>query len=253
MKLQCPGCEQTLALPDDALGRQARCPRCGAIFHVGPEIAGRLTLDAPQPLSSSSPSFPGFSEKAPSKRAESGFAKREIMLTGERSNPVPEPSPWFQRSAADPQATWELRIGDGRTFGPVDRATLDQWVREGRVGVDASVRPAGDRTWTPARVLYPYLRSGSVPSASVRTTAAERNLRRGLRPARGGWILFGSLFGLCCFLAAPIAFAVGLSDLVEMHQGRRDQEGFALTLTGVIIAGLTLSGTVLSMLGSMLG
>lgn len=253
MKLQCPGCEQMLALPDDALGRQARCPRCGAIFHVGPEIAGRLTPDAPQSFSNSSPSFPGFSEKAPLKRGESGFAKPDVMLPGERSNSVPEPSPWFQKSAADPHATWELRIGDGRTFGPVDRATLDQWVREGRVGIDASVRPAGDRDWTPARVLYPYLRSGAASTAAVPTATAERSRRGALRPARGGWILFGSLFGLCCFVAAPIAFAVGLSDLVEMHQGRRDQEGFALTLTGVIIAGLTLSGTVLGMLGSMLG
>ncbi len=34
MEVACPTCEATLALPDGAEGKQARCPRCQAVFRV---------------------------------------------------------------------------------------------------------------------------------------------------------------------------------------------------------------------------
>jgi S1-C subfamily serine protease len=54
-RVQCPGCQASLALPDTAAGKQARCQRCQKVFVVAPpkpkppEEEQLELVDAPQP------------------------------------------------------------------------------------------------------------------------------------------------------------------------------------------------------------
>src|SRR5262245_27941319 len=54
-RVQCPGCQATLGLPETAAGKQARCPRCQKVFEVAPpkpkppEGEQLELVDAPQP------------------------------------------------------------------------------------------------------------------------------------------------------------------------------------------------------------
>jgi hypothetical protein len=50
-----------------------------------------------------------------------------------------------------------LKGEDGEIFGPVDRATLDQWHDEGRMTADSQVLLHGTEQWQWASDLYPDL------------------------------------------------------------------------------------------------
>jgi TM2 domain-containing membrane protein YozV len=52
---------------------------------------------------------------------------------------------------------WQLRTETGKVYGPVTRAELAQWVREGRVHTHCQVSPAGALHWMWATELFPEL------------------------------------------------------------------------------------------------
>ena len=47
---------------------------------------------------------------------------------------------------------WFLRIGNGKTYGPVDLAILKKWTAEGRIGPGNEVSKDGD-LWAPLQAL----------------------------------------------------------------------------------------------------
>jgi hypothetical protein len=47
-----------------------------------------------------------------------------------------------------------------------------------------------------------------------------------------------------CFVVSIVAMVLGLQDLAEMKAGRMDPEGRAMTLIGVVLAGLWVVGCV---------
>ena len=125
MKLQCPECDRRLRLSDEQRVRTVRCPKCNAIFSVVEPVRdeGVAIKDDPS-LPSPGPPAKGQVERRSSRE------------------------PATSQSSAD--LVWELKIADGRVFGPVDRPTLDQWIREGYVGIDCWLRRSTNREWQPA-------------------------------------------------------------------------------------------------------
>jgi len=70
IEFRCTGCQRTLRTPDDSVGKQARCPECGAIVVV-PQPQG--VAAAPSAPGSETP--PGFSGPAENPyRSPSGYA-----------------------------------------------------------------------------------------------------------------------------------------------------------------------------------
>ena len=124
MKLQCPECDRRLRLSDEQRVRTVRCPKCNAIFSVVEPVRdeGVAIKDDPS-LPSPGPPAKGQVERRSSRE------------------------PATSQSSAD--LAWELKIADGRVFGPVDRPTLDQWIREGYVGIDCWLRRSTNREWQP--------------------------------------------------------------------------------------------------------
>ena len=234
MKLDCPECSQRLQLPDGKDGQQGRCPKCGAIFRIS-ESATPDDFKHEYEEVNYTPSPPSFSE-SPSVSAS--------------------PSESLHDSAM-----WQLQIADGRVFGPVDRETLDQWVREGRVGQDSKLKQSHDREWQPAQTFYPYLRTGNNGAAppqtnpygeqTYRTTAMPRTSL--LESHRGGLILTLGLLGFCCFITGIMAWVMGSQDLNKMKAGTMDNSGEGLTRAGFVIGIITTVIGVLSMLGQMGG
>ena len=62
---------------------------------------------------------------------------------------------------------WWVKGNDGQTYGPVTKAELDAWVREGRVLFGQQVLRDGDSSWQWAQVVYPELAAAPQPSTSV--------------------------------------------------------------------------------------
>ena len=210
IETQCTGCEKRLTVPAEFAGRSARCPVCNTIYVV-PQTSVLETTTAHAP---------------------------------EMASPTP--------SSADvppaPETGWCLKTPEGPIYGPVPRAELDRWVREGRVTHDCHLRPEGASDWQPADVEFPALRPPARPSLSEAaafpsTTGADfRNSF--LLPHRGPLILTFGIMGLViwCPILSVMAWVMGTNDLREIRTGRRDPAGQSLTQAGQML------GLVLSML-----
>ncbi len=137
---------------------------------------------------------------------------------------------------------WELQIADGRRFGPVPRATLDQWMREGRIGVDSLLRREGEPLWSRATRLYPHLTTGhghghGVPTRAAVNAAFSRTPDAGptSRPLRYGTPMFLAFFGFfCCMPLSIFSIILILAELNLLRNGTADRRG----LTGLTIAGI---------------
>jgi hypothetical protein len=147
---------------------------------------------------------------------------------------------------------WLLMTPDGQTYGPVERAELDQWAREGRVSTACKVRREIDFDWRPAADIFPHL-DPKTPTVSIgpvadqitapyhaagyRSPAARTG--RGLTPNNGVTVLvFGILGAVCPFFSiifAIIAIIMGASDLAAIRRGEMDPRGRGLVMAGLIL------------------
>lgn len=131
----CPHCQKQLKAPSDRVGRTAKCPQCQQSFTLG-------------------------EGKAPSGSA-SGVAVA-TAVSGEVKVPPP-PTPIAAKPA--PVSTlWTLKIPTGETYGPIERAELDQWFDEGRINAECQLLNEGSASWQWASEVYPSLGSTAAVS-----------------------------------------------------------------------------------------
>ena len=233
MKLYCPDCDQHLNVPKGHHGRRVRCPKCGAIFTVGSESESQAE---------------SFSKENPT---EHPAPTREIETPLPWSNEQDTPSP-------HQAILWELKIHDGRVFGPIDRFTLDQWVSEGRVGQDSWLRRSTEKEWQPAQAIFPYLRTPAAEANALSSRGASR--RSGntnssgpvyLEGHRGFTIFLLGLFGFCCLITAFIAIVMAVIDLPKMKAGTMDPKGEYLTTVGLVLALVSLCFSLFNLSGPL--
>ena len=223
IETRCSTCGSCLRVDDRYAGRRARCPVCQSAYVV------------PQ----SAPAAPATRESA------------VTPVGASRSLPAQAP----------PTRLWTMRTPEGQTFGPVGKAELDQWVSEGRLTADCTVRGENGAAWQPASQLYPALAevAPALPAddeviVATPVRGAENHPRtapgdelpgpaagQSQRPHRGELILalgiVGLLLGsvLVCPIISMMAWVMGSADLNEMRQGRMDERGHKLTRTGQIL------------------
>lgn len=73
-------------------------------------------------------------------------------------------------------ATFEVSSSvNGSIFGPADKPTLDQWVREGRVTPECKIKELGAALWKPAKEMFPQLAAQQqiAPTASHHEAIAD--------------------------------------------------------------------------------
>ena len=220
----CQGCARKLRVPDEHAGKKARCPQCGMIYVV-----------------------PGSVEASwPSPAEDRGLPRESI-------DPTPRP---VEQQGPD---RWRVRTTDGRVYGPVPRAELDEWYTEGRIPAAAQLQREGTEQWQTAAEIYPGLAGGRRGISAHHNPFAERATPAGtsnpfaspstrrLLPHRGGVILTLAILGWAlCPVFGPFAWAMGQSDMHAMRAGTMDPAGIPLTQAGMILG---IIQTILLLLG----
>ena len=125
-----------------------------------------------------------------------------------------------------------LQIPEGSTYGPVDRKTLDNWVREGRVSSDCRLRRVPEDSWYSSLVDYPMLQEVGNPFASGALSTPTQEVK-----AHRGNLIFGlSILGCIIPFLSVWPAVIGTRDLHLMRLGKLDPSGAALTRAGQAIA-----------------
>lgn len=255
----CPGCGKTLRVGDENAGKLARCPDCGAVATI--PAAGSPTAPTPSsPFSSSSPTA-SIPEPAPSSPNSPNLSDSNPSLRETALHPG--------SNSGTSAASWMMRTENGKTYGPVNKAALDDWYQQGRIASFHFLSSDHGQTWMAAPDAYPQLKqaaTGFQPSSpgSPRSSdnpfsdapahgyspynapsSAVTPTGYGLPPGQGGLLLTLSIIGLvCCPVLSIVSLILGIRELTEVNAGRLRPEAKGLAMASVIISaiGLLLSG-----------
>jgi len=211
----CQTCGKQLRVGDEHVGKLARCPACQTIYTV-PSSS----------LPTALPTVPPAQPLIPELKSAIGTLEMD---------------------------RWHLRTPEGMTFGPVSKAVLDQWQREGRIVRGAHLIQDGNSQWISAAAIYPHLAAAPVgnPFADFPTPTPNADApppsgaywsnanARYLEPHRGGLILTLGIVGFFfCAIIGLIAIVLGATDLQKMAQGRMDPSGRGLTIAGLVMGSI---------------
>ena len=144
-------------------------------------------------------------------------------------------------------AEWYAHIGQ-QQYGPVNEATLQSWVGQGRLGPYDLVWSPGMAAWSQAATAFPnWFGQSPPPLTSVMPPPGMPGVPgmpsaplAGMKPHRGTMILVFGILGLLDFGCLPmvvfgiLAWVMGNGDLREMKSGQMDPAGMGTTSAGRI-------------------
>lgn len=224
----CTGCGQSLTVGDEHAGKRARCPSCGQIYTV--------------PLSSTTaaPTMPpGQPASTPVPAAASGAPTGDIW--GGTSSAISSSPSVFGEATGSTSQYW-MRAADGSVYGPVDRANLDRWFKEGRVGVGYQIREGEQGSWQEASRFQPQASANHYASANPYTAApnaspyappSSGSLHHYPKPDRGVLVLImGILSWVICLFFGIVAVVVGRSALADIESGQANPNDKTLVKIG---------------------
>lgn len=137
VEVVCSGCAKKLRVAEKYAGKRAKCPSCGHEVQIPTATA------------------PPIESKAPPEGQHSSAAIHPAMASGISSTPTAD------LQASHPQATaadrWYMQTDKGEQYGPVPKAELDAWVREGRIDSECQVLNEQWNQWKWADEVYPQL------------------------------------------------------------------------------------------------
>ena len=238
----CGGCGKLLSVGDEHAGRRARCPACGQIYTIP------LPNSAPPDLPAV-PQVPSPQVPAPQTPTSDSFAE---TTAGFNPNPA---IPSLPNSAQAVNATADqywMRSTDGAEYGPADRATLNRWFNEGRVGPGYMIRQSETGNWQSAEVFKPGQVQAGMPnipnSGNPYSTATSGPTGPSYgqmypKPDQSGLVLaFGILSWFICPIFGIVAWIMGNSGLRDIKLGLVDpankglmQAGYYLGMVNVIL------------------
>ncbi|MEE3370166.1 MAG: hypothetical protein VX346_12560 [Planctomycetota bacterium] len=221
LAITCTSCQRLLYVEPSHANQLVRCPVCQSETRAIPQRSSPL---------------PETDDRDPDQPVD---REREFAATKTEG---------FQGSGGrHPGEIWFMVVPEGRTYGPVQRDELDQWVAAGRVTADCQLRCEGN-VWRPADQYYPALKVPVASGASrfVDGPAVDAAGRSSLvydtgvplKAHRGLVVLWIGILGSLLFffpVFSVMAWVMGSSDLREMRQGRMDPRGVGLTRTGQLL------------------
>lgn len=148
--------------------------------------------------------------------------------------------------------TFKIVGGDGREYGPIDLATLQQWSREGRIVRDSKVWDSRTSGWLRAGDITEL--AGIFSCAPVQP-AAPPAMPVPLVPVSAAprtnvfaiWSLVLSLLGFCCGCTPIAGIVCGMIALSQIKASRQGGRGMAIA--GIVVGVVML---VVSALGLLL-
>ncbi len=243
----CTGCGKLLSVADENAGKRARCPACGQIYTV----SSSSSISSEEFLAQTRQSSPE-GDGGTNRGSSNPFADRPSTFDGDSSATSAQPP--------EGDSFWMLAV-DGTEYGPVDRATLDRWFLEGRVGPGYQLRQTKYANWQPANNFRP-----AAAGAAQNPYAAQSQANNPYQPTssaagiphypqgnQGGIILVMGVLGFfCCPIFSVIAWIMGHSALKSIDAGLADpnsrslvQVGYYLGIAGVIFGLLCFGGQIL--------
>ena len=128
---------------------------------------------------------------------------------------------------------------DQRTYGPVPKETVLQWLAEGRVNGPTLVQTEGSMDWRPLSALWEF--AGAVappplPGVPPPFSSIGQPLLKNSGMAVAGFVC--SLLGLMCCgpLFSTLGLAFSIIGVVEVNRNPRQLTGKNLAIAGIIIA-----------------
>lgn len=217
IETRCSGCGKRLAVADEHAGRKARCPACGQIYTVP------------------------FLDPAPNSDAEQAVAQGQDS----HSDPALAETTAGNFSSAGPSDSglemfW-MQTTDGAEYGPVDRAHLNRWFSEGRVGQGYQIRQGENGPWQAADLYRPespqptsepnpfaaqptqanpYAQS---PGSTTQNAPMQSSLPQYAKSDPSGLVLtMGIVSWVCLLVCAPIGWIPGLIAWISGGRGLKD-------------------------------
>lgn len=230
----CGGCGKQLSVGDEHAGRRARCPACGQIYTI-------------PTLNVAPPDLPAMSLPTAPQAAASDLLSETTAGLGS-STATPEMP---VTTAANMDLFW-MRSTEGAEYGPVDRATLNRWFSEGRVGPGYLIRQAETGMWQGAEIFQPVAQPAGIPFASTASNPYAATASSSAAPTFGHMypkadqsalvLAFGILSWFICPIFGVVAWIMGHSGLNDIRLGLVDpankglmQAGYYLGMINVII------------------
>lgn len=162
----CSGCGKTLRVNDEFVGRKARCPACGNVYVVGaaspnPSVSNgspsvsvaETTYAAPGTTSDS------FSQPLADSWSALPTSPSQLEVPNERQSleqptAVPEQigsavPPGLELPQATPIAEQKffVRTPNSMIYGPSDKATVLDWIEQGRLDDTCHIREESSEQW----------------------------------------------------------------------------------------------------------
>ena len=145
-------------------GKRGFCPDCGAKLLI-PDVSsdgGESTSGAvPQMSLPKDPEDPAHESVSVvpanalplASTGELPGVEPDVAITVDE----PEPAPFVDPIAEDPEAVWYVRLSSGSQYGPAAGDVFRTWLDEGRVESDALVWREGWAEWQTASQVFPQL------------------------------------------------------------------------------------------------
>lgn len=162
--------------------------------------------------------------------------------------------------------SWMMRTENGKSYGPVNKPTLDDWYQQGRIASFHFLSSDHGQTWMAAPDIYPQLKQSTAsfqpsspgakrssvnpfsdapaqayaPYASPHAAMSAPN--NSLPPGQGGLLLTLAILGMlgCCPIFSIIALILGIREITEVNAGRLRPEAKGLAMASVIISAIAL-------------
>ncbi|MCY2982855.1 MAG: hypothetical protein NTY15_04375 [Planctomycetota bacterium] len=181
----CSGCGKTLRVNDEFVGRKARCPACGKVYVVGeassnPFVANpsppatlaettyadpiRTSDSSSLPLADSWSALPtSLSQlEVPSERQ---LFQQPTAVPEQKSGGVP---PGLELPQATPivEPKFFVRTPNTMIYGPSDKATVLDWIEQGRLDDTCHIREESSEQWLGLAAWRFQTRKGNAPVSS---------------------------------------------------------------------------------------
>ncbi|MFZ2642001.1 MAG: DUF4190 domain-containing protein [Verrucomicrobiia bacterium] len=130
-------------------------------------------------------------------------------------------------------ASFRIIGGDGQEYGPVDLATLQEWVRQHRVSTSTKAWDSRTGNWQPAAQISELVEAlGLAPEPPVVSPAMPRPVPH--TNVLAVWSISLAVVGLsCCGCSSFVAIILGIISLSQIKQ--RHEGGRGLAIAGIAI------------------
>lgn len=139
---------------------------------------------------------------------------------------------------------------DGNRYGPADIATLQQWVREGRIAPNTLLEDEFTGTQIQASLLpeLSYLFAAMPPPDTAGRAAPTASFAGSPSGQATTALVFGILGLICCPVFGIAAIVLGQQEVSRIDQGMSAIEGRGLAQAGYILGIVSLVVWVLGVL-----